>query len=94
MNNEIMQISHKNLKTGTLLKISNPKNNKNIVLKNIKRIDYPDFYKILITEPVLNELDLNREFPILEIIELKINLLLQKKLKYLVKKKKYHPKHQ
>ena len=73
MNNEIMQISHKNLKTGTLLKISNPKNNKNIVLKNIKRIDYPDFYKILITEPVVNELDLNREFPILEIIELKKN---------------------
>ena len=27
MNNEIMQISHQNLKVGTLLKISNPKNN-------------------------------------------------------------------
>ena len=38
MNNEIMQISHKNLKTGTLLKISNPKNNKIIVLKILKEL--------------------------------------------------------
>ena len=36
MNNEIMQISSQNLKTGTLIKISNPKNKESIVLKNIK----------------------------------------------------------
>ncbi len=73
MNNNILQISHQNLKTGTLIKISNPKNNKNIVLKNIKRIRYPDFYKILITESVVKELNLNRQFPILEISEIKKN---------------------
>ena len=43
MNNDIMQISNKNLKTGSLLKISNPINKKSVVLKNIKRIKYPDF---------------------------------------------------
>ena len=48
MNNNIFQISHQNLKTGTLIKILNPKNNENIFLKNTKRIKYPDFYKILI----------------------------------------------
>ena len=38
MNNDILQISHQNLRTGTLLKIINPKNKKSIVLKNVKRI--------------------------------------------------------
>jgi len=73
MDNNSMQISHQNLKTGTLIKIINPKNNESIVLKNIKRIKYPDFYKILITLPVANKLDLNLELPILEIIEIKKN---------------------
>ena len=50
LNNEKLQISHQNLKTGTLIKIINPKNNKSIILKNIKRIKYPDFYKLLITK--------------------------------------------
>ena len=73
LNNEKFQISHQNLKTGTLIKIINPKNNKNIILKNIKRIKYPDFYKILITKPVMDELDLSADLPILEIIEIKKN---------------------
>ncbi len=73
MNNDVLQVSHKNLKTGTLVKILNPKNNENIVLKNIKRINYPDFYKILITKAVADKLNLNPDLPILEIIEIKKN---------------------
>ena len=73
MNNEIMQISNQNLKTGALIKIINPKNKKSIVLKNIKRIKYPDFYKILITKAVAERLELNIDLPILEIIEIKKN---------------------
>ena len=73
MNNEIMQISHQNLKIGTLIKVTNLKNNKNIVLKNTKRIKYPNFYKILITEPVAKKLELNLDLPILEISEIKKN---------------------
>tara|TARA_B100000575_G_C23113224_1_gene643255 strand:+ start:77 stop:814 length:738 start_codon:yes stop_codon:yes gene_type:complete len=73
MNNNNMQISHQNLKTGTLIKIINPKNNESVVLKNVKRIKYPDFYKILITLPVAEKLNLNLELPILEIIEIKKN---------------------
>ena len=73
MNNDIMQISHQNLKTGTLIKIINSKNKKNITLKNIKRIQYPDFYKILITKAVAKKLQINPDLPIIEIIEIKKN---------------------
>ena len=73
MNSNKLQISHQNLKTGALIKIINPDTNDSIVLKNIKRIKYPDFYKILITEPVMNELNLSKDLPIVEIIEIKRN---------------------
>ncbi len=73
MDNEIMQISHQNLKTGALIKIINPKNKKSIVLKNIKRIKYPDFYKILITKVVADKLELNIDLPMIELIEVKKN---------------------
>ena len=73
MNNDILQISHQNLKTGTLIKISNPKSKESLVLKNIKRIRYPEFYKVLITEAVADKLNLNKNLPILEIVEVKKN---------------------
>ena len=73
MNNNIMQISHQNLRTGTLIKIINPKNNKNLILKNVKRIKYPDFYKFLITRNVAEKLNLDPNLPLLEIIEVKKN---------------------
>ena len=71
MDNSVLQISHQNLKTGTLVKISNPKNKKSLVLKNIKRIRYPDFYKILITQAVAEKLKLDNTLPLLEIVEVK-----------------------
>ena len=73
LNNEKLQISHQKLKTKTLVKITNPKNNKSIMLKNTKRIKYPDFYKILITKPIMDELELSIDLPILEILEIKKN---------------------
>lgn len=73
MNNDLMQISHQYLKRGTLVKIINPKTKKSIVIKNTKRIQYPDFYKLLITNAVATKLELNADLPILEIIEIKKN---------------------
>ena len=73
MSNDKMEISHQNLKTGALIKIINPKNNKTIILKNIKRIAYPDFYKILISKPVAEKLSLDPNLPLLELIEVKKN---------------------
>ena len=73
MSNAKMQISHQNLKTGTLIKIINPKNNETIVLKNIKRINYPDFYKVLITKSVAEKLKLDLNLPLVELTEVKKN---------------------
>jgi len=73
MDNNILQISHQNLKTGTLIKITNPKNKESLVLKNKKRIRYPEFYKVLITETVAEKLKLDKNLPILEITEVKKN---------------------
>ena len=73
MDNNEMQLSHQKLKMGTLIKITNPKNNESIVLKNLKRIKYPEFYKIMITKPVAEKLNLDINLPILEIIEIKKN---------------------
>ena len=68
-----MQISHKDLKIGSLLKLINPKTKDSLVLKNTKKIEYPDFYKILITEPVAEKLNISKKLPLIEILELKKN---------------------
>ena len=70
--NEII-ISSNNIKKGTLLKISNPTNGKNIIAKNTKKINYPDFYKILIVEKIAEQLKLNKDYPYIEIEEIKKN---------------------
>jgi hypothetical protein len=72
-NNELLQISHNQLRTGSLIKLINPKTKKNLVLKNSKRVKYPDFYKILITKAVAEKLNLNDELPLIEILEIKKN---------------------
>ena len=72
-NNNLLQISHKDLKTGVLIKLINPKNKESLVLKNVKKIKYPDFYKILITKPVAEKLMINAELPLVEIFEIKKN---------------------
>ena len=72
-NNELFQISHKNLNSGVLIKLINPKTKESLVLKNNKKSQYPEFYKILITKPVADKLNINIEWPIIEILEIKKN---------------------
>ena len=72
-NNELFQISHKNLNVGVLIKLINPKTKESLVLKNNKKSQYPDFYKILITKPVAEKLNIDVELPIIEILEIKKN---------------------
>ena len=71
--NDKLQIAHNNLKTGSLIKLINPKTKESLVLKNSGKTVYPDFYKILITKKVANELNIDYELPIVELIELKKN---------------------
>ncbi len=73
INSDELIIAHNKAKRGSLLKITNPKNGKNIILKNSFRLDYPDFYKILITKSISNQIGLNENFPYVEVEELKKN---------------------
>ena len=66
-------ISHNKVPRGALLKISNPKNGKNVTLKNSYKINYPDFYKILITRAISDQIDLDENFPYVEVEEVKKN---------------------
>ena len=73
LDNNSLQIAHNKLMPGSLIKIINIKTNDSIVLKNSKRFQYPDFYKILITKAVADELNLKADLPLVEVIELKKN---------------------
>ena len=73
LDNTQLQISHKNFRVNTLIKIINPKNNESITLKNLKKNNYPDFYKILITKEVAKKLELEDDFPYVEILEIRKN---------------------
>ena len=73
INSDDMIIAHNDIKRGILLKITNPNNGKNIILKNSFRLDYPDFYKILITKSISKKIGLNDNFPYVEVEEIKKN---------------------
>jgi len=71
--NDQLLIGHSRLKVGKLLKITNPKNKKFIILKVKKKTKYPEFYQILITEAVAYKLELEESLPFVEIQEIKKN---------------------
>tara|TARA_A100000164_G_C21893715_1_gene766784 strand:- start:388 stop:1122 length:735 start_codon:yes stop_codon:yes gene_type:complete len=66
-------LGHNRLRAGTIVKISNPENKKSTTLKIKKKVNYPDFYTILITDSVLQKLELSAETPYVEIQEIKKN---------------------
>jgi len=91
MNNNLPQIAHNKIRPGSLIQLINPKTNDSIILKNNKKLEYPDFYKILITKPVANKLNLNEDFPYIEISEIKRNKsFIAQKSKIYVEEKKIH----
>ena len=86
-----LQIAHNKIRPGSLIKITNIKTNDSIILKNSKRFDYPDFYKIVITKPVAEEINLEIDLPIVEIIEVKKNKsFVAKKTKIFKEEEKIH----
>ena len=66
-------ISHNKLKIGTKIRISNPTNKKFIEAIIKKKIEYDNFYKVLISWDIAKSLDLDLNFPYIEIIEIKVN---------------------
>ena len=73
LDNSSFQIAHNKLRAGSYIKITNIKTNDSIILKNNKKAEYPDFYKILITKPVADKINLEKDSPVVEVIEVKKN---------------------
>ena len=73
LNNEELQISHYFLRLNSSIKITNPKTQDTLTLKNVKKIKYPDFYKILISKAVAEKLKLDPQLPLVEIYVVKTN---------------------
>tara|TARA_B100000963_G_C22469096_1_gene599266 strand:- start:75 stop:809 length:735 start_codon:yes stop_codon:yes gene_type:complete len=86
-----LEIAHNKLRAGSMIKIINLKTKENIILENTKKIQYPDFYKILITKPVADQLNLTKEFPLVEVVEVKKNKsFVAKKTKIYKEEEKIH----
>ena len=91
LDNNSLQIAHNKLRSGSLIKITNVKTNDTIILKNSKRFQYPEFYKIVITKPVADEINLKADLPLVEVIEVKKNKsFVAKKTKIFKEEEKIH----
>ena len=66
-------VSHNKLKSGTKIRVSNPNNNASIEATIKKKIIYDNFYKVLISKDIAEKLELDLNFPYVEITEVKTN---------------------
>ena len=64
-----LEIAHNIIKKNSLVKITNPENNKSLELKVSKKLKYPNFFKIIITEKVAKKIGLNKDVPFVDIQE-------------------------
>ena len=69
LKNSELEIAHRTIKKNSILKITNPENKKFVELKVSKKIKYPFFFKIIITEKVAEELGLSKNIPFVDIQE-------------------------
>ena len=91
LDSNVLAISHNKLRINSLIKITNPQTNDFVILKNSKKIKYPDLYKIMITKPVADHLNLRHELPFVEIMEIKKNKsYIAKKTKIFQEERKIH----
>ncbi len=67
LDNEKSQIAHRKLNTSTFLILRNPENNKSMELKITKKAKYHSFFNVVVTQNVVNQLELDPEFPFLEV---------------------------
>ncbi len=73
LDNSKIEVAHRDLRVNSLILITNPKTKDSIVIKNSKKSEYPDFYKILITEKLAEKLNIDKDLPLIEISEIKKN---------------------
>ena len=73
INNKNLEIIHSFLKVNTPIKIINPDNSKFVESKIYKKGDYPKIFNIVISEKIASILELDKNNPYVEIIEIKKN---------------------
>ncbi|MSP10625.1 MAG: hypothetical protein EXR14_03415 [Pelagibacteraceae bacterium] len=68
LDNTSLFIFHKSLEKKSFVKITNPLNEKSLIAEVIKNtVNFSDFYNSVITERIMNELELNQNEPLIEI---------------------------
>ena len=64
---ETKQVAHNIMKGKSLVQITNPVNKKSIIIEVSKRAQYPTFYTILLTKKIFDDLEIDEEYPFVEI---------------------------
>ena len=78
-----LQIFHKNLKAKSQVKITNPVNNKSLIAEiKSNRVKFSNFYNSVITDRIVEELNINSSEPYIEIV------LISKESTFIAKKSK------
>ena len=62
-----IEIGHHQLKKNSYVVITNPINKKSVTLKVSKKVKYPDFFKVLITDKLAKKLNIDPKMPYVEI---------------------------
>ncbi len=69
INNLELEVAHRFLGRNKYLLITNPINNKSLEIKITKKAKFPDFYNVLISKKLADELGLDYKYPYVEINE-------------------------
>ena len=67
LNSSKIEVGHNKYKKNTIIVITNPENKKSVQLVVTKKINYPDFFKVLITKELSDKLSLNPQIPFVEV---------------------------
>ena len=73
INNQNLEIMHHILKKNSIVKIINPVNMKTIETKVFKQANYPKIFNVVISEKIASILELDKNNPYVEMVELKNN---------------------
>ncbi len=69
LDNNNLEVAHRKLGRNKVVILTNPENNKSLQLKITKKAKYPNFFNLVVSKKVADELNLNPEFPYVEFYE-------------------------
>jgi len=69
LNADKYEIGHSKIRKNSTVIITNPENKKSVTLKVSKKVKYPDFFKVVITEKISQKLGLSPDLPFVDIQE-------------------------